>query len=178
MDKKAKDFEKGWEEYKAKKQQEIKEMAQDIACGCVDLVESSCGDTPCYVCIARKLKDKNYRKIPENAVVLNQEEWAVLHNDYAKALYQKEVNTRKETAGKFAERVKNLEEALLDMVVQFCQMVYEGELRHTFMSAEEQAFDVLDIDYGEKVDDVYERFNKKWNRPIDEICKEITEDNV
>lgn len=77
------------------------------------------------------------------------------------------------TAEKFAEKLKELEEALLEMVVQFCQMVDEGELRHTFMSAEENAFDVLDIDYGEKVDDVYERFNKKWDRPIDEILKEI-----
>jgi hypothetical protein len=82
---------------------------------------------------------------------------------------------RKETAEKFAERLKELEEALLDMVVQFCQMGKEGELRHAFMSAEEQAFDVLNIKYGEKVNKVYKRFNKKWSRPIDEICKEFTE---
>lgn len=61
-------------------------------------------------------------------------------------------------------RVEELEEALLDMVVQFCQMGKEGYLHHAFMSAEENAFDVLDIEYGEKVDDVYERFNKKWER--------------
>jgi hypothetical protein len=82
---------------------------------------------------------------------------------------------RKETAEKFAERLKELEEALLDMVVQFCQMGKEGELRHAFKSAEEQAFDVLNIKYGEKVNKVYKRFNKKWSRPIDEICKEFTE---
>lgn len=82
---------------------------------------------------------------------------------------------RKETAEKFAERLKELEEALLDMVVQFCQMGEEGKLKHIFMSAEEQAFDVLNITYGENVADVYERFNKKWDRPIDEIAKEITE---
>ena len=56
------------------------------------------------------------------------------------------------------------EEALLDMVVQFCQIGKEGYLHHTFMSAEENAFDVLDIEYGEKVDDVYKRFNEKWGR--------------
>ena len=49
------------------------------------------------------------------------------------------------------------------------------KLKHIFVSAEEQAFDVLDITYGENVDDVYKRFNKKWDRPIDEICKEFTE---
>lgn len=62
------------------------------------------------------------------------------------------------------DRIAELEEALLDMVVQFCQMSKEGYLHHTFMSAEENAFDVLDIEYGEKVDDVYKRFNEKWER--------------
>ena len=62
------------------------------------------------------------------------------------------------------KRIEELEEALLDMVVQFCQMGKEGYLYHTFMSAEEQAFDVLNIDYGEKVNDVYKRFYKKWGR--------------
>jgi hypothetical protein len=62
------------------------------------------------------------------------------------------------------DRIVELEEALLDMVVQFCQMGKEGYLHHAFMSAEENAFDVLDIEYGEKVDDVYKRFNEKWGR--------------
>ena len=62
------------------------------------------------------------------------------------------------------DRIAELEEALLDMVVQFCQMGEEGYLKHAFMSAEENAFDVLDINYGEKVADVYERFNKKWKQ--------------
>ncbi len=62
------------------------------------------------------------------------------------------------------DRIADLEEALLDMVVQFCQMSKEGYLHHTFMSAEENAFDVLDIGYGEKVDDVYKRFNEKWSK--------------
>lgn len=65
---------------------------------------------------------------------------------------------------KLIERNEKLEEALLDMVVQFCQMGEEGYLKHAFMSAEENAFDVLDINYGEKVADVWERFNKKWKQ--------------
>jgi hypothetical protein len=65
---------------------------------------------------------------------------------------------------KLKDRIAELEEALLDMVVQFCQMGKEGYLHHTFMSAEENAFDVLDIEYGEKVDDVYKRFNERWGK--------------
>jgi predicted nuclease with TOPRIM domain len=65
---------------------------------------------------------------------------------------------------KVIERNQELEESLLDMVVQFCQIGKEGYLHHTFMSAEENAFDVLDIEYGENVDDVYKRFNEKWGR--------------
>ena len=69
---------------------------------------------------------------------------------------------------KVIERNQELEETLLDMVVQFCQMGEEGYLKHIFMSAEEQAFNVLDIQYGEKVDDVYKRFFKRWGREWEE----------
>ena len=109
MNKQAKDFEKGWEEHKAKKWQEIKEIAQDIACSCVDLVESSCVDVPCYVCIARKLKDKNYRKIPENAVVLTdkkdiqQYEWSKLVDKMGVIEFGEKIC--KETVEKFAFKV-------------------------------------------------------------------------
>lgn len=128
---------------------------------------------------AKMLVNADYRKIPENAVVLMNEneikqyEWSKMLDKMGVFKFADMV--RKETAEKFAERLKEIEEALLDMVVQFCQMGEEGKLKHAFMSAEEQAFDVLDIKYGEKVDKVYKRFNKKWNRPIDEIAKELTE---
>lgn len=62
------------------------------------------------------------------------------------------------------KRIEELEEALLDMVNQFCQMGKKGELCHAFMSAEENAFDVLDIKYGEKASNVWKRFCKKWGR--------------
>lgn len=51
-------------------------------------------------------------------------------------------------------------------------------MRHAFMSAEENAFDTLDINYGEKANDVYRRFQEKWTKPIDTIAKEITEGKV
>ena len=122
--------------------------------------------------LSEYLYNAGYRKIPEGAVVLTQEMTYEYRKDVAEVKFLKK-KIIKETAEKFIERQKELEEALLDMVVQFCQMGEYGKLQHAFMSAEEQAFDVLDINYGEKVDDVYERFNKKWNRPIDEICKEL-----
>ena len=67
---KAKDFEKGFEEYKAKKKQEIEELGQDIYDNCPDLCENGCGGKPCYKCIAEALHRDNYRKIPEDSVVL------------------------------------------------------------------------------------------------------------
>ena len=73
-------------------------------------------------------------------------------------------NAHEKEVDSLEERNQELEEALLGMVNQFCQMGEEGYLSHTFMSAEETAFDVLDIDYGEKADDVWERFTKKWGR--------------
>lgn len=39
-------------------------------------------------------------KLSNDAVVLTQEEWATVHEQFAQAMYQKEVNTRKETAKK------------------------------------------------------------------------------
>ena len=39
-------------------------------------------------------------KLSNDAVVLMQEEWATVHEQFAQAMYQKEVNTRKETVVK------------------------------------------------------------------------------
>ena len=55
--------------------------------------------------VAEELAKMGYRKIPENAVVLTGEEWAEHCEQFAKAMYQKEVNVHKETAEKFAERL-------------------------------------------------------------------------
>lgn len=61
---KQKDFEKGWEDYKEKKKQEIEETEKDI-------VRSAGLDVHGK---ARYLYDLGYRKIPKNAVVLTREE--------------------------------------------------------------------------------------------------------
>ena len=58
------------------------------------------------------------------------------------------------------ERCNELEESLLDMTVQFSSR--GGKMRHAFMSAEEQAYSVLDINYGEDAGELYARFEKKW----------------
>ena len=71
---KQKDFEKDWEEHKAKEKKEIEELCQDIYDNCPELCENGCGGKPCYKCIAEALHRNNYRKIPENSVVLTREE--------------------------------------------------------------------------------------------------------
>lgn len=97
---KQKDFEKGWEEYMAKKKQEIEELGQDIYDNCPDLCENGCGGKPCYKCIAESLHNDGYRKIPKNAVVLTKKEFEFMCVD-TKAVREKEVKqARKETAEK------------------------------------------------------------------------------
>lgn len=106
---KQRDFEKGWEEYKAKRKQEIEELGQDIYDNCPDLCENGCGGKPCYKCIAEALHRDNYRKIPENTVVLTREEWdkyQETQRDWNAIYFEGIDKTRKETAEKFAERVK------------------------------------------------------------------------
>lgn len=55
--------------------------------------------------VAEELAKMGYQKIPEGAVMLTQDEWAEHCEQFAKAMYQKEVNVRNETAEKFAERL-------------------------------------------------------------------------
>lgn len=45
---------------------------------------------------AQKAFEAGYRKIPEGSVVLDQEEWATMHNDYAKAMYNARYQTARE----------------------------------------------------------------------------------
>lgn len=78
--------------------------------------------------------------------------------------YTKDLEIANGHVKELKDRIVELEEALLEMVVQFCQTDKEGYLNCTFMSAEENAFDVLGIDCGEKVDNVYKRFNKRWRK--------------
>ena len=150
---KAKDFEKGWEEYKAKRKQEIEEMAkdfleidvyQDDKCKrCVRYICSDKCDDECFAEICAKyFYNLHYRKIPENSVVLTREEWKRMKSSL---YYSKEECERrnqkicKETAEKFAERLK--------------EMAYQS----TDWSHGEHPM-VVEVDY------------------IDEICEEITED--
>lgn len=61
-----------------------------------------------FLTYAEHLYNAGYRKIPENSVVLTEEEWTEHYEQFAQSLYQKEANTRKETAEKFAEMAKEL----------------------------------------------------------------------
>ena len=123
---KQKDFEKGWEEHKAKKKQEIKEIAE-VICGCAspctleDWDEcDKMADCVRVKKIAKALHLAGYRKIPENAVVLTREEsdelqlgkdfnYGVHCGERNMTLYYENIRlpeARKETVEKFAERLK------------------------------------------------------------------------
>lgn len=72
---KQKDFEKGWEEYKAKQKKEIKEM--------IGIIQNAVGCEERWAkWIAEELHKNHYRKIPENAVVLTKKELAEIQLKY------------------------------------------------------------------------------------------------
>lgn len=72
----------------------------------------------CALSVITFMQTKGFRKIPEGAVVLTGEEWRNLNKNYEiLKLELKEV--RKETAEKFAERLK-------DEVLNFCGTVEEN----------------------------------------------------
>ena len=75
MNNKAQDFEKGWEEFRTKKKQDIDELANDINKHCIDLNENYCGSINCVSCLARALNKQGYRKIDKDSVVLSREEY-------------------------------------------------------------------------------------------------------
>lgn len=58
--------------------------------------------------IAQGLVNANCRIVGQGSVVLTEEEWANLHEDYAKALYEKDKQSRKETAKEICEMGENL----------------------------------------------------------------------
>ena len=101
---------------------------------------------------------KGYRKIPEGAVVLTNEELATVHEQFAQAMYQKEVNTRKETAELFAEMLKaRLEERKKLCLERWERYEDEGEGELAcYWNGKENEIHCVKAD-------------------IYEICKEITE---
>ena len=103
---KAKDFEKGLEEYKAKRKQEIEEMAKVLCINDNFVCETCPSENECFnYKHAKQLYDAGYSKIPENAVVLTREEYQMLNyfNHRGEELLKQE---RKETAEKFARLVE------------------------------------------------------------------------
>ena len=131
-------------------QNQTQEMAKEIARilfeDCLLNIGGSCADcewngkeTKEYDCqsllVAKKLLEKYQPKIPEGAVVLTKEEWAEHNEMFAKAMYQKEINTRKETAEKFAENVlalfsPDMKIAVLTRyaVLRICKEITEGKV--------------------------------------------------
>lgn len=115
---KAKDFEKGWKEYKAKRNQEIEELAKVL---CVNRKPLKCKD--CVIrgmCefkeTAKEVYDAGYRKIDENSVVLTREEAEQVygtvknHGELLKDLQEAKSVFEKEMEEAQKEFVKQLEE--------------------------------------------------------------------
>lgn len=92
---KQKDFEKGWEEYKAKRKQEIEEMVKII-----QKAVGGCSEHWAKL-IAEELHKNRYRKTPKEKTILTNSDVGELLNIVAK-------DTRKETAEKFAKMLKSL----------------------------------------------------------------------
>lgn len=99
------------------KQKQIEGMAKVLEFCCNgENIENCNSDRSCDSCRAKYLYNAGYRKIPENAVVLTREEFdknlepfrleiIVLSQELVETS-QKLMNSRKETAEKFAERLK------------------------------------------------------------------------
>lgn len=60
------------------------------------------------------------------------------------------------------KRIQELELVLLDMLEQVSTS--EDFFMHTFMSCDENAYELLGIEYGESINAVRERFKKKWEQ--------------
>ena len=153
---KQRDFEKGLEEYKAKKKQEVENIAKEV-------YENSQYSKVMSTEIARYIVKNNYRKIPKNAVVISKSEYndlKGLKKHFDDFFIKEIVETRKETAEKFAERLKGkLNEWLEDNE--------DDDGKIDFGIAEIELIGVKSLD-GEIIVESF----------IDEICKELTDNGV
>lgn len=59
-------------------------------------------------------------------------------------------------------RQRQLESALIGMIEQSNCDDSNNHFMHSFMSCDEQAYSALDIEYGESVAAVYQRYELKW----------------
>lgn len=74
----------------------------------------------------------------------------------------KTISAMKGKINALRERQQELESALLGMIAQSNCDDSNNHFMHSFMSCDEQAYSVLDIEYGESVAEVYKRYASKW----------------
>ena len=160
---KAKDFEKGFEEYKAEKKQEIEELEKDISKDLQGVLETEIKS------LARVLNKLGYRKIPENAVVLTEEE--LTERDYERynlgyETHRQESQKREDYIETLSHHINDLEKALLiarkETAKKGAKMAKNKAIRQQEFVGE---LAIGDIEYV-KVKD------------IDEIAKQITDKGV
>ena len=165
---KAKDFEKGWEEYKAKRKQEIEEMAKVLCINDNFVCETCPSENECFnYKHAKQLYDAGYRKIPENAVVLTEEE--LTERDYERynlgyETHRQESQKREDYIETLSHHINDLENALL---------IVRKE------TAEKFALKLADYfveNCGGRL--CLSLTLQEWYKMIDEICEEITDKEV
>lgn len=183
---KAKDFEKGWEEYKAKKKQEIEEMAR-TTCNynaknfesCVECIKG--GLLSCDRLVqAEKLYNAGYRKIPENAVVITREEYDELvnlqqtHSEELTNAIQSYEEDKADLKINYDNHIKNLEKIIdrqsKDLNSQANRLIdLKAKLENSRKETAEKFAEKLKVEFDEIL------LSDTPLSKIDEICKEITE---
>ena len=96
------------------KQEQIAEMANDIAKCCPDKVDDGCFDKKmnCVSCIAMELYNAGYRKVPENVILLdfNTDSGTASYTVMPRDEFVRDVSSRKavekNAVKEFAEKVK------------------------------------------------------------------------
>jgi hypothetical protein len=137
---------------------EVNEMVEEMAKGmcehCIENEEFTCSIAP-QPCVfaktfAENLYNAGYRKIPENAVVvpdmagkdfytIEKAEWDKMVQGAKDIIHEREEKTRKETAERFAEKLRNIYTGYIDedeisvgglrfWIAEICKDITEGKV--------------------------------------------------
>ena len=181
---KQRDFEKGWEEYKAKRKQEIEEMYQEFL---NYKFENSCPETFSCKGMCEHFHKAGYRKIPKGAVVMTDKELneeldaikcvMIVHDDdgerYVSYDKYKEFTDR---LGKIARQRKVRIEQLEKILDDRCDRCIGRERKETAEKFAERLKEEAWAFNTDENGNVWDYSIMKST--IDEICKEITEGKV
>lgn len=186
---KQKDFEKGWEEYKVKRKQEIEELESAI-------YDNYSDDTKF---MATALYNAGYRKIPKNAVVLTREEYNELvnlqqtHSEELTNAIQSYEEGKADLKINYDNHIKNLEKIIdrqsKDLNSQANRLIgLKAKLENARKETAEKFARLVEFHSVSTRDNdgveiftisalgLKEILHEEFGIPYDEICKEITEE--